>query len=158
MARLRASRPLSRPLQMGRARRILAVTAGLVAFGGVAGAVAGALVALLVTAISLGPREALDLDLIGFGATLGAPLGAVLLPAAGWLLMRRVPLGRAMLWTTVGTIGGGLVGWFTPFRVDEFYRTLVCGFLGFIIAVITLRRLGVRRDGVTAQVADSSLA
>jgi hypothetical protein len=143
---------------MGRARRILAVTAGLVAFGGVAGAVAGALVALLVTAISLGPREALDLDLIGFGATLGAPLGAVLLPAAGWLLMRRVPLGRAMLWTTVGTIGGGLVGWFTPFRVDEFYRTLVCGFLGFIIAVITLRRLGVRRDGVTAQVADSSLA
>jgi len=143
---------------MGRTRRILAVTAGLVAFGAVAGAIAGALVALLAIALSLGPLEALDLDLIGFGATLGAPLGAVLLPAAGWLLMRRVPLGRAMLWTTVGTIGGGLVGWFTPFRVDEFYRTLVCGFLGFIIAVITLRRLGVRRDGVTAQVADSSLA
>jgi hypothetical protein len=82
----------------------------------------------------------------------------VLLPAAGWLLMRRVPLGRAMLWTTVGTISGGLVGWFTPFWVDELYRTLVCGFLGFIIAVITLRRLGARRESATAHVADSSLA
>lgn len=144
-------------LQMGRARRILAVTAGLVAFGAVAGAVAGALVALLAIAVSLGPLEALDLDLIGFGATLGAPLGAVLLPAAGWLLMRRVPLGRAMLWTTLGTIGGGLVGWFTPFLIDEFYRTLVGGFLGFVIAVITLRRLALRRESASAP-GDPSLA
>ena len=48
-----------------------------------------ALVAMVAIAISLGPREALDLDLAGFGATLGAPLGAVLLPASGWMLMRR---------------------------------------------------------------------
>jgi hypothetical protein len=139
---------------MGRARRILAVTAGLVVFGAAAGAIAGALVAIFAIAFSLGPLEALDLDLIGFGATLGAPLGGLLLPAAGWLLMRRVPLGRAMLGTMLGTIAGGLIGWFTPFLLDQFYRTLVAGFLGFVLAVVTLRRAASRSERASAQVAD----
>jgi hypothetical protein len=139
---------------MGRTRRILAVTAGLVVFGAAAGAIAGALVAIFAIAFSLGPREALDLDLIRFGATLGAPLGGALLPAAGWLLMRRVPLGRAMLGTMLGTIAGGLIGWFTPFLIDEFYRTIVGGFLGFVLAVVALRRLASRSERASAHVAD----
>lgn len=126
---------------MGRARRILAITAGLVVFGGAAGAIAGALVAVLAISLSLGPREALDLDLVGFGVSLGAPLGGVLLPASGWLLMRRVPVGRAMLGTMVGTIAGGVAGWFVPLHIDQFYRTILGGFLGFVVAVIALRQL-----------------
>lgn len=134
---------------MGRPRRILAVTAGLVAFGAAAGAIAGALVAMVAIAISLGPLEALDFDLLGFGATLGAPLGAVLLPASGWLLMRRVPLGRAMLGTTLGTIAGGVMGWFAPVHVDQLYRTVFAGFLGFVVAVVALRQAASRREGAT---------
>lgn len=137
---------------MGRARRILAVTAGLVVFGAAAGAIAGALVAVLAITLSLGPREALDLDLVAFGATLGAPLGALLLPASGWLLMRRVPVGRAMLGTMLGTIAGGVTGWFVPLHIDQFYRTILGGFLGFVLAVVTLRQLASRSAG--AQAAD----
>ena len=129
---------------MGRARRILAVTAGLIVFGAAAGAIAGSLVAVLAIALSLGPREALDLELVRFGATLGAPLGAALLPASGWLLMRRVPLGRAMLASVLGTVAGGLMGWFAPVHSDQFYRTIFGGFLGFVLAVITLRQLASR--------------
>lgn len=129
---------------MGRARRILAVTAGLVAFGAAAGAIAGALVAVLAITLSLGPREALETDLVGFGAMLGAPLGGVLLPASGWLLMRRVPVGRAMLGTMLGTIAGGLTGWFVPLHINGFYRTLFGGFVGFAVAVIALRQLASR--------------
>ena len=137
---------------MGRAQRILAVTAGLIVFGAAAGAIAGALVAVLAITLSLGPREALDLDLVRFGATLGAPLGAALLPASGWLLMRRVALGRAMLGSTLGTITGGLMGWFAPVHIDQFYRTILGGFLGFILAVITLRQMASR--SASAQEAD----
>ena len=142
---------------MGRARRILAITAGLVAFGAVAGAIAGALVAMLGVAIRWGPWDAADLGLAAVGAGFGAPLGAVLLPAAGWLLMRHVPLGRAMLGTTLGTIAGGLVGWVFPSRMDQVNRTLLAGFLGFVLAVVVLR-LASRRERASAQVVDSPLA
>jgi hypothetical protein len=137
-------------LTMGRGRRILAVTAGLIGFGAIAGAIAGALVAMLAIAIRRGPLEALDLDLAEIGATLGAPLGALLLPAAGWLLMRRVPLGRAMLGTMLGTVAGGLIGWLAPVHLFQVYRTLLFGFLGFVLSVVVLRR--------TASVASAQLA
>ena len=130
---------------MGRARRILAITAGLVVFGAFAGAIAGALVAMVGVAIRWGPFDAADLSLAAVGAGFGAPLGAVLLPAAGWLLMRHVPLGRAMLGTTLGTVAGGLIGWVFPSPMDQINRTLLAGFLGFVLAVVVLR-LASRRD------------
>lgn len=132
---------------MGRTRRILAVTAGLIVFGATAGAIAGALVAMLGAAIKWGPMEAADLGLVAVGATFGAPLGAVLLPTAGWLLMRRVPLGRAMFGTMLGTIAGGLIGWLLPFGVDPVNRTVLAGFLGFVMAVIVLRQTASRLEG-----------
>jgi hypothetical protein len=139
--------PLTHPFdanKMGRARRNLAITGGLAIFGAAAGAIAGALVAVLAISLSLGPLEALDLELLGFGATLGAPLGAVLLPISGWLLMRRVPLGRAMLGTMLGAIAGGLMGWFAPLHIDVLDRALFGAFVGFATAVIALRQLGSR--------------
>jgi hypothetical protein len=135
---------------MGRARRILAITAGLVVFGAVAGAIAGALVAMLGVAIRWGPFDAADLSLAAVGAGFGAPLGAVLLPAAGWLLMRHVPLGRAMLGTTLGTVAGGLIGWVFPSPMDQINRTLLAGLLGFVLAVVLLR-LASRRDRASVE-------
>jgi hypothetical protein len=43
-------------------------------------------------------------------ASMGALFGALLAPAAGFSLLRRVPLGRAILWTALGTVVGGVIG------------------------------------------------
>ena len=125
---------------MTRLARVLAVTSGLVAAGAGAGALAGAAVAGVIAAIVEHPGAALEPGLLGFGATFGAVLGAVLLPLAGWLLMRRVPLGRALLGTAAGAVSGGLLGWFMPVGADVIARTLVAGVAGFLVAVIVLRR------------------
>jgi len=132
-------------------RRVLVVTLGLSLLGGIAGAIAGSLVAVLVVAITEGIRSALDIELLGAGAAFGAPLGAVLLPIAGWLLMRRVPLGRAMLGTMLGSVAGGLVGWFTPLHIDVIGRTLLCGLLGFALSVLALRRTAATTAGVAGE-------
>ena len=134
---------------MTRFRRILAITSGLVGLGAGAGAVAGTAVAMVIGVIEGGLRELIDFELAAFGAAYGAVLGAVLLPIAGWLLMRRVPLGRALLGTTLGTIAGGLVGWFAPMHGDQFERALLCAFIGFGVAVVRLRRAAARA-GVSA--------
>lgn len=77
------------------AGRIFAVTLGLAVAGTVFGAVAGTL--------ALGTSLVLSQQFDGFtkpllfvvAATLGAILGAGCAPLAGWLLLRRLPLGRA---------------------------------------------------------------
>ena len=125
---------------MTRARRIFAVTAGLFATGAVVGTIVGAIVAALILGVMTRSARALDAELLLIGATFGAPLGAVLFPAAGWLLMRHVPLGKALLGTSIGTLAGGLVGWFLPIGNDPLARTLSLGVIGFVIAVMMLRR------------------
>ena len=125
---------------MTRRSRVLAVSIGLAAGGAIAGALAGVAVAALVASLMQTSRAALDLGLLAIGAAFGAPLGAVLFPLAGWLLMRRVPLGRALLGTSVGTIAGGVIGWFVPAGSDIIGRTLIAGLIGFAIAVFVLRR------------------
>ena len=132
---------------MTRRSRIVAVTLGLVAVGAAVGALAGAAVAALVVAVLEGPRAALYPELLRFGVTFGAPLGAVLLPLAGWLLMRHVPLGRALLGTAAGTVAGGLLGWFLPVGPNQIARTLVAGVIGFVLAVLALRRSAATRVG-----------
>ena len=97
---------------MTKGRRILAVTAGLAVAGALVGSVAGAATFALTALIQrmIGSVDASSfLNLIGLGAGVGALFGLVLGPAAAWLLMRRVPIGRALLGTALGTIVGGVV-------------------------------------------------
>ena len=132
---------------MSKITRVLSITVGMVGLGAVAGALAGAVVATLVVVVTgIG-----DLSDGVVGAFFGAPLGAVLLPIAGWLSMRRVPIGRALLVTMLGTIAGGLLGWFAPMPVDQIDRSLYCGIIGFAIAVYRLRRASARRDKTVAE-------
>lgn len=124
---------------MTRAGRIFAVTAGLAVTGAVVGTITGAIVAAVILGI-MTQKAPLDFELFVIGATFGAPLGAVLFPAAGWLLMRHVPLGKALLGTSVGTLAGGIAGWFLPVGRDPVASTLTLGVLGFALAVLLLRR------------------
>jgi hypothetical protein len=70
----------------------------------------------------------------------------------GWLLLRHVPLGKAVGWSTVGTIVGGVLGWTlavilhdaTPWlrtgMGDEVKAALFGALVGFLVAVLVLRR------------------
>jgi len=121
------------------AGRIFAVTLGLAVAGTVFGAIAGTL--------ALGTSLVLSQQFDGFtkpllfvvAATLGAILGAGCAPLAGWLLLRRVPLGRAFGGLTVGAIIGGVVGWFLPRSIAHGDGILITAAIGFLCAAVVLR-------------------
>jgi hypothetical protein len=116
-------------------KRIAAVTAGLVATGAVAGAILGALVmGLEYLAIRRG-----DLGTgLFFGALFGALLGSVLAPAAAWLLLRRVALGRALAQTFLGGMLGAIV---SLLAMGGGYA-IPGALLGFTLAAVRLRLTG----------------
>jgi hypothetical protein len=119
--------------------RILAVTAGLVAGGALFGGLAGAVALTLLLALF----GDFNWDLLLLAARMGAWLGAFLLPIAGWTLMRRVPLWRALAGTIVGTVIGGLLGTALGLFLYPFGLMVgppLGGILGFIYATIRLRR------------------
>ena len=120
--------------------RILAVTAGLVAGGALFGAVAGAVaVTILMTLLTT-----FDRLLLLSAAQTGAMLGAVLLPIAGWTLLRRVPLWRTLTGTIVGTVIGSLVGLvilgFIAYPIGVFIGPVLGAIAGFLWAAVRLRR------------------
>jgi hypothetical protein len=125
--------------------RILGVTAGLAAGGALFGALTGAVaITILMTLVGIWGEERSS-DFILEAARKGAVLGAVLLPIAGWTLMRRVPLWRALTGTIVGTVVGGVVGavFFTflfGLLFGIIYGPTLGAILGFLCAVIGLRR------------------
>jgi len=119
--------------------RILAVIAGLVAGGAVFGALAGA-VALTLLMPLFGRGAAY---FVPNAARMGAVLGAVLLPTAGWTLLRRVPLGRAVIGTFVGTVIGGVLGvglGLLAWPIGAMVGPPFGGIIGFLAAAIRLRR------------------
>ncbi|HEX6750125.1 MAG TPA: hypothetical protein VF092_22715 [Longimicrobium sp.] len=135
---------------MNRVGRILAVTAGLAAGGFVFGGMAAILAFWVATALTATGQPA-DPDLfhpamLARFATGGA-MGAVLFPAAGFLLMRTVPLGLALLGTLLGTMAGGIAGWMLPaeFQVDgQIIHAVNGALLGFLVATVLLRVLAGR--------------
>jgi hypothetical protein len=116
--------------------RIAAVTAGLVAAGAVVGAVAGAAMCTLMLLLSGEPSKLwVARDLLTFAASFGARTGAVLGPVAAWLLMRHVPLWRAIGGTALGTLAGGALGLLLVGPVES----IPAGVLGFGAAAVYLR-------------------
>ena len=129
---------------MSRVARIIAVTAGLGVAGAVLGAVASVVAILLATALTDELPIPFHLDVLGFVAAFGAGVGMIAAPAGGWLLLRSVPLGRAMLWSVVGTILGSVALWTAPIGHDQIGRAVVGAVLGFLGAALVLRRTAAR--------------
>jgi len=122
-------------------RRILAVTAGLSVIGALVGAVLGILAIAFVGLVTDGPGGILDASvLFGTTALFGALVGSILAPIAAWALMRHVPLWRAILETSVGTMLGVVLGyWLGPvFRFGLFW-SVTLGVAGFLCAAVRLR-------------------
>lgn len=116
------------------------IALGISALGGVAGAFAGGMSALLVGAIlDRGLRVVFEGWLFLVGAGIGAPLGALLLPIAALTLMRYVPFGRAFVGTVVGALIGGFIGCFITMDSHVLLRSIAGGIVGFVVAAILLR-------------------
>src|SRR5688500_3432744 len=93
-----------------RARRIVIVTLSLGAVGALFGGLVGALIGFVMGVVRRGqPVEGAAMAMLTTGAG-GAALGAVLMPVSGWLLLRHVPLGRALGYATLGTLTGAAIG------------------------------------------------
>lgn len=87
------------------------MTAVFLLVGGAVGSLLGTLVLLV---LSIGRVADWSLELIAgvwvIGTMVGTPLGMIGAPVLGWLFLRRVPLGRAITHTAVGTVIGSLAG------------------------------------------------
>jgi hypothetical protein len=121
---------------MNRTGRIVAVTAGLSATGAVFGAACAVAAAALAMGVTGGLGFVFDRAVLGFTLGVGAAVGAVVAPPIAWAMLRRVPLGKAVGWSAVGTILGGALGLFLPSVVGP----IVGAIAGCVTAGGLLRR------------------
>ncbi|MFN8572177.1 MAG: hypothetical protein U0132_08975 [Gemmatimonadaceae bacterium] len=131
-------------------RRFLAITAGLSLTGAIVGAVAGVAAGFLGSLFSSGITAALDPIGYDLAAVAGAMVGAVVAPLYSWLVLRTVPLGRAIAWTAIGTVIGGAGGVLLP--AGNPIVTSIAGFMlsGAAVRVYTHVRQGRLPTGESA--------
>jgi hypothetical protein len=93
--------------------RVLGVTAGLAAASAVAGAVVANTVLGVALLISQGPLAVFrDPFIYAIGGAVGAACGFFCGPVAAWTMLRKVPLGRAILEPSIAAAVGGALGLF----------------------------------------------
>ncbi|MDQ6830025.1 MAG: hypothetical protein M3081_14305 [Gemmatimonadota bacterium] len=122
---------------MARAGRVVIVTAGLVATGGVVGAIC-AIVALAIGFAVINSGAGGDLAVFEFVGAIGAFVGTIMAPLLAWGLLRYVPIGRAIAQCALGTMIGG----FTAFALhvhDTVFGPTLGALSGFIVAAVRLR-------------------
>jgi hypothetical protein len=127
------------------AERVVAVTAGLALTGALAGALCATVAVTVIVFIETKSAFIFSADffrLVGMVAAVGAAMGIVAAPALAWGLLRRVPLGRAILVTCVGTIIGVVLGEMlfplNPYR-NVIPGAILGGWSGFLLAGVALR-------------------
>jgi len=126
----------------GSPARAAAVTGALMLAGALLGAISATVGALIAVSITHGIGEAFSWTVLGGAAVMGGVLGAPLLPAASWLLMRRVPLGAAFLGTAVAATLGGVIGWVAAWLMsgNPVVWPVAAAIACFLLAVLLLRR------------------
>jgi hypothetical protein len=136
--------------------RIVGVTAALLAGGALFGAIAAVLALVLASALTGGLAWGAPIALV-FAAVAGAALGAPLFPAAGWLLLRRVPLGIALIGSMAGTVLGGVAAWVLTRGNDPMSTPILGAIIGFACAAIVMRlRFSARRQADAIRVPRST--
>ena len=125
------------------------VTAGLALTGAVLGGIAGALAFGMAIVMPV-------LPVFIYPAMIGGAIGFVATPVIAWLMLTRVPLGRAFSGLMLGTIIGGLAGWFLPGNDDMMTQPILVAFAGFLIAAVRMSVRDRRRHAdVAAQLPEA---
>lgn len=124
--------------------RAVTATLGLSAAGALCGGLAGTIAFGIVVFLSDGFRLFTDPAVLQVATAAGAVIGSVAMPLIAWLLLRYVPLGRAFLGLSSGTILGGIIGWYGLAEHDVLMGPVGCAVLGFAAAGVLLR-VGARR-------------
>jgi hypothetical protein len=122
---------------VSRSSRILVVTGALA----LTGAVVGALCGVLSVTLALLPVRGFggfDAGIFALAGPVGGAVGAVTTPLIAWVLLRNVPLGRAILQCAVGTVAGGVLASWTNFH-NPLFSPIVGATLGFTVAALHLR-------------------
>lgn len=102
--------------------------------GAAGGFVLGSLILFLLQHDAPGGWSWVDVPFsMMFGGGFGALVGAIAAPAAGFLLFRHVPLGRAMAVTGAGTLAGAAIG------LAAAGMPVLGGCAGFLVAAVLLR-------------------
>src|SRR4051812_31780575 len=115
------------------------ITIGLSAVGAVFGAGAGGAALAVASVFTPGFEFGWFQSLALVPLAIGAVLGALCAPIAGWWLLRRVPLGRMFLGLSLGTVAGGVIGWFLPSIADAITQPVVTAAIGFLTSALVLR-------------------
>jgi len=121
--------------------RVAALTGVLMVAGGLLGAIAAVVGAGIAVAVTHGLAAAISWPILGWAAIIGAVLGAPLLPATSFLLLRRVPLGLSFVGTAAGTVVGAVAGWIAAVVMsgNPVVWPVLTALAGFFAAVLGLR-------------------
>ena len=119
--------------------KVAGVTAGLAVAGAVSGAVVADIVLATALLVTQGPLAVLrDPFVYLIGGLVGAGCGFICGPIAAWTLLRRVPLGRAILEPSIGAAIGGALGlFFAP--PGGIFSPIIGAIAGLLVAAIRLR-------------------
>lgn len=120
--------------------RVVGVTAGLAVAGAVAGGVVANVVLATALAVTQGPPAVFRDPLVYLvGGVVGGVCGLVSGPVAAWTLLRRVPLGRAILEPSVAAAIGGALGLLLA-EPRGIWGPIGGALAGLLLAAIRLRR------------------
>jgi len=131
--------------------RVVVVTAGLALAGAAFGGFAGAIALATVMVLSGNVAYFSELSALEIAAEAGAVLGLISAPLIVWVMLRRVPLGRAFLSLTLGAALGGVFGWFAFSWLDVIFGPTVAAFIGLIASAVALSIRYERAPALTAE-------
>jgi len=130
--------PMSYALSRYDPVRVVVATLGLALAGGASGGIAGALSLATVMLLTGGLISAYGLAALEFAGCVGAVLGVISAPLVVWVMLRRVPLGRAFTWLTAMTMLGGVMGWFAFSSLDIIFGPTLAAFVAFMATAVAL--------------------
>lgn len=133
---------------MNKPARVAAVTGGLMVTGAVCGATAGIAALAVSGLLEVGLQAFSSAGPFLLAAMFGGVGGAVAAPLVAWSLLRRVPLGRAIGWPTMGTSLGAAVGWLASSPRSQPTNALAGAVVGLVATALCLWYLH-RRSGPT---------